>query len=204
LPAFRQAPAFFFMAEHPALDFLNTRPVLHGQAQEFLPDFSALLRWFAEAGLLDVRAVNELAARWGDRREAAVALARIREFRESLRTAVLAVEPGAALPRRFIAKLNEILQRHPLAVQLVVRSDHIQRQMHVAPRAPAHLLGILAHQVADLFAGDALHRIRKCEACVLHFCDTTKNGTRRWCSMQACGNRAKVAAYAARQRRARR
>jgi predicted RNA-binding Zn ribbon-like protein len=44
------------------------------------------------------------------------------------------------------------------------------------------------------------NRVRKCDQCVLHFHDISKKGTRRWCSMQLCGNRLKVAAYAARQR----
>ena len=37
-------------------------------------------------------------------------------------------------------------------------------------------------------------RIRQCQhpACVLWFYDTTRNGTRRWCSMATCGNRAKA------------
>src|SRR6516164_5368126 len=43
-------------------------------------------------------------------------------------------------------------------------------------------------------------RVRKCGQCVLHFLDTSKKGTRRWCSMQLCGNRLKVAAYALRKR----
>lgn len=40
-------------------------------------------------------------------------------------------------------------------------------------------------------------RIRKCAnpTCVLWFLDTTKNGSRRWCSMEACGNRAKTARF---------
>ena len=29
-------------------------------------------------------------------------------------------------------------------------------------------------------------------ACVLWFYDTTRNGTRRWCFMAICGNRAKA------------
>ncbi|MET9500779.1 CGNR zinc finger domain-containing protein [Streptomyces sp. NPDC006622] len=43
-------------------------------------------------------------------------------------------------------------------------------------------------------------RIRGCahEACVLHFFDTSRNGTRRWCSMAACGNRAKASRHYAR------
>jgi predicted RNA-binding Zn ribbon-like protein len=42
-----------------------------------------------------------------------------------------------------------------------------------------------------------LSRVKKCErdACVLYFYDTSKPGHRRWCSMSACGNRAKSAAF---------
>ncbi|MGW3415253.1 CGNR zinc finger domain-containing protein [Streptomyces sp. NPDC000888] len=44
-------------------------------------------------------------------------------------------------------------------------------------------------------------RIRGCahESCILHFFDTSRNGTRRWCSMAACGNRAKASRHYARQ-----
>ncbi|WP_232524336.1 CGNR zinc finger domain-containing protein [Nocardiopsis gilva] len=40
----------------------------------------------------------------------------------------------------------------------------------------------------------AADRIRRCEGdhCVLYFFDTSRNGTRRWCSMAVCGNRAKA------------
>ncbi|MFE5914272.1 CGNR zinc finger domain-containing protein [Streptomyces wedmorensis] len=43
-------------------------------------------------------------------------------------------------------------------------------------------------------------RIRACahEACILHFFDTSRNGTRRWCSMAICGNRAKASRHYAR------
>jgi len=34
----------------------------------------------------------------------------------------------------------------------------------------------------------------------LDFYDTSKKGTRRWCSMKMCGNRAKVAAWTERHR----
>jgi predicted RNA-binding Zn ribbon-like protein len=54
---------------------------------------------------------------------------------------------------------------------------------------------------AILFSAIDRSRVRKCDQCVLHFYDISKKGTRRWCSMQLCGNRLKVAAYAARRRR---
>lgn len=50
--------------------------------------------------------------------------------------------------------------------------------------------------------GSAPDRIRKCasQTCVLHFHDTSRNGTRRWCSMAVCGNRAKASRHYARTR----
>ncbi|MYV67193.1 hypothetical protein GT043_14890, partial [Streptomyces sp. SID2131] len=47
-------------------------------------------------------------------------------------------------------------------------------------------------------------RIRACahEACILHFFDTSRNGTRRWCSMAVCGNRAKASRHYARTKEA--
>ncbi|OEH91156.1 hypothetical protein BFG57_06810 [Bacillus solimangrovi] len=40
-------------------------------------------------------------------------------------------------------------------------------------------------------------RIRKCEnkKCILHFVDYSKNGKRRWCRMETCGNRHKAKTF---------
>ncbi|MDT0489803.1 CGNR zinc finger domain-containing protein [Streptomyces griseus] len=48
---------------------------------------------------------------------------------------------------------------------------------------------------------DRPDRIRACAngTCVLHFFDVSKNGTRRWCSMAGCGNRAKAQRHYARR-----
>jgi predicted RNA-binding Zn ribbon-like protein len=53
-----------------------------------------------------------------------------------------------------------------------------------------------ARALGDLLASHG-HRIRACEGqgCVLWFADTSRNATRRWCSMAACGNRAKARAH---------
>ena len=76
-------------------------------------------------------------------------------------------------------------------------------ELYFEPRQPEDLLTPLAHSAATLFAHVDRSRVRKCDQCVLYFHDTSKKGRRRWCSMQLCGNRRKVAAYAARQRRRR-
>jgi len=46
---------------------------------------------------------------------------------------------------------------------------------------------------------EASGRLRRCDAadCRMVFHDESRTGTRRWCSMQRCGNRAKVRAFRA-------
>jgi len=193
---------FFFLGEHPALDFLNTKPVLAGRETELLTDMDAVLRWFACAGLLDKVTVARLRSSRSSRSGAAGALKRIRSFRESLRAVVFSLESRERIPSRGLEQVNDLLKLYPITFQVVRSGSRFARQMQFFPRAPQDLLGILARLAAALFCDVEPGRIHKCTACVLHFRDTTKNGTRRWCSMQACGNRAKVAAYARRRRTA--
>jgi predicted RNA-binding Zn ribbon-like protein len=53
-----------------------------------------------------------------------------------------------------------------------------------------------------LLGGEAADRIRQCEGppCAVLFVDTSRKGQRRWCSMSACGNRAKAAGFRAREK----
>jgi predicted RNA-binding Zn ribbon-like protein len=60
--------------------------------------------------------------------------------------------------------------------------------------------GALGRILAEVSAGMAdgtWERVKACRAddCRFAFLDTAKNRSRAWCSMQSCGNRAKVAAY---------
>jgi predicted RNA-binding Zn ribbon-like protein len=55
-------------------------------------------------------------------------------------------------------------------------------------------LSVLAREAVDLFSSEERERIRECAAsdCALVFYDESRSNNRRWCSMQRCGNRAKV------------
>jgi predicted RNA-binding Zn ribbon-like protein len=55
-------------------------------------------------------------------------------------------------------------------------------------------LSVMARQAVELFSSEERERIRECAAsdCALVFYDESRSNNRRWCSMQRCGNRAKV------------
>lgn len=69
----------------------------------------------------------------------------------------------------------------------------------VAPTAAA-ALSTVARDAVDLFSSSLARRIRVCAAenCGLLLLDTSRPGQRRWCSMDLCGNRAKVKAHRSR------
>lgn len=191
---------FLFVGNHLALDFLNTRPVQNGEPTELLSDFSALLRWFQAAGLLSSRETANLQRELGESAAARRTLDAVRHFRERLRKEVLAWESGADVHRATAEDLNRLMAAHPMLSKLQATGKIPSMELWFEWRQPEDLFAPLAHSSAKLFAEADRNRVRKCGQCVLHFYDTSKKGTRHWCSMQLCGNRLKVAAYAARQR----
>jgi len=55
-------------------------------------------------------------------------------------------------------------------------------------------LSVLAREAVELFTPSERERIRVCDGdhCEIVFYDESRSNNRRWCSMQRCGNRAKV------------
>jgi predicted RNA-binding Zn ribbon-like protein len=194
---------FLFLGNQLALDFVNTRPVQKDEPMELLPDFVALLRWFRAAGLLSSAEAASLRRRWGESRRAKRVVESMRELRERLRKEILAWERGGAVHDSTIRELNRLMAEHPMRTRLRAGGKGPGTELYFETRRPEDLFAPLAHSAAALFVDADRKRVRKCDHCVLHFHDTSKKGTRRWCSMQSCGNRLKVAAYAARQRQLR-
>ncbi|MEU8197239.1 CGNR zinc finger domain-containing protein [Microbispora amethystogenes] len=70
-----------------------------------------------------------------------------------------------------------------------------------APAATGRqVVATVARDAIDLFTGPFAARVRECAAdgCPLVFVDTSRPGSRRWCSMERCGNRHKVRAHRSR------
>ncbi len=112
------------------------------------------------------------------------------------------MEAGGSFSAGFVQDLNRLLLQHPYVDQVIAGESGPERGKRFAPELPEEAFAPLADAIAGLLTDVAGSRIRKCRNCVLHFYDTSKKGTRLWCSMNLCGNRSKVAAYAGRKRAA--
>ncbi len=72
-----------------------------------------------------------------------------------------------------------------------------RRQAGSARLRVGQVLSTLARDAIDVFAAIDEGRIRACDAgdCRMVFHDESRTNNRRWCSMEHCGNRAKVRAH---------
>ena len=66
------------------------------------------------------------------------------------------------------------------------------------------ILWPVARSAGELLISDKLDRVRQCaddRGCGYLFVDTSRNRSRRWCSMESCGNRAKAHRHYQRQQK---
>ncbi|MFD9124479.1 CGNR zinc finger domain-containing protein [Kitasatospora sp. NPDC059571] len=168
-----------------ALDLLNTRwnPVA---PRDLLTDLDGYRIWLSSVGLADRCPADQ------------ASLAAVRTVRDAVAGLVLAGEQGRpAAPEA----LNEVLAHGRIRRTLGADGGPAEQVETDGPQWTAAWLA--ADNYLDLLRQGA-HRIRGCahEECILHFFDTSQNGRRRWCSMAACGNRAKAARHYRRTARA--
>ena len=191
---------FLFVGNRPILDFVNTNPVLAQGPVELLLDFEALVRWLIASGIVHSTKTKSLIRSWKKSPEAAEFHKDLIAFRERLRDAVLRMESGSGAPDEFVKDVNARLADYPPRAALRKRDGRLVMEMLLDPQRPADLWVVFIHGAAELLTEIETGRLRKCESCVLHFYDTSKKGSRRWCSMNICGNKVKVATYQRRKR----
>lgn len=196
------AAPFFFVANLRCLDFANTEPVLAGGRVDLVEGFSALLRWLREAGVLDRAAERRARQRWEGTAEAAATLTEARALRAAIRQAAERLASGRNPGAPLLGPVNRVLASRPAYARLVRDGEGYRTRLEPVSASALQLLVPVAESAAWLLEHGDPALVRRCEGpgCVLLFYDTTKNHSRRWCSMDACGSRAKAGAYYRRHR----
>jgi predicted RNA-binding Zn ribbon-like protein len=182
--------------EATCLDYANTRMNRgHAVPVERLGGWANLLDWIAGASLVSADAATELRA-WAGAHpdQAATLFTAAIALREVVYRVFHAVACGAPVMEADLAALNLALAEAPPRSRLArLEGAYAWRVEHASLTAPALLAPVL-WSAADLLVQAPHRRIRQCAnpQCLWLFIDASKNGTRRWCDMAACGNRAKA------------
>lgn len=158
--------------------------------------YAELLALGVTLGVLDAADVERLERCAVERPEAARAVARrALILRSGLRRLLKALADCQSLPAPELEALNQELALALSARRLIANGTGCR--MDWGDRGGDELDRVLWRVVsdaADLLCGKLHRRIGRCagERCDLLFVDRTGGSPRKWCSMDACGNRVKA------------
>lgn len=191
-----------FLGGHRAIDFINTTFCPEGERVEVIGNGAAFVDWLIRANLLTDTAAARLKRRLGVQGlDAAASEARaLRDWASSW------IERWSRDPDgdygTEVRRLNGLLHHGGYHRELVTEGNHLQLRECSNTDSGDDLLAAIATQIALLITSEAPTLVKSCAGpgCTLWFLDRTKGHRRAYCSASACGNRAKVAAFRARQK----
>jgi predicted RNA-binding Zn ribbon-like protein len=190
------------------LDFVRTlrnRGAGDNEIEE-LPDMAALTAWVRQFGptedgsgthrsMSERRNANaqrnerEQANERGDANELVDGVAR--ELREAVHRLIsVGMADGDLSTAR---REREVVNRAAAFPPPSPRLDDTGRLVWQADRPAQAVLSLIARDALDLVTSPLIHRVHECANpdCAALFLDASRPGTRRWCSMNTCGNQAK-------------
>jgi predicted RNA-binding Zn ribbon-like protein len=194
-----------FIADSPALDFLNSVATPVDVPVDWIEDGEGLTAWLEKAQLIPRADLDRICDR-APPGELNTVAAQARDLREWYRSFVRRYKgkPLTAALSRELEPLNHLLERDEKYGKVVAREEGEGLSLALKSlrrwRSPESLLQPIGEALANLLTQEDFTRIKACEGvgCTLLFADHTRGNTRRWCSMEICGNRAKQAAHRSR------
>jgi len=178
------------------LGFANTRYYRGSDPPtETLADLEALLAWCHSAALLSASGEKALNRLWHGDAARAAALDEAVTLRETIYRLFFCTAESRTPAAADLEALNRAFQAAPERIRVERAGPSFAWRIAPIkqPSVPA-LLAPVTWSAANLLTGPRLARVRHCANahCLWLFLDDSKSGTRRWCSMSACGNRAKA------------
>ncbi len=180
-----------------SLNFANTMD-WHTSSKpvENLETYADLVTWGLRAGILSPGKAEELKQAAVDHpQEADDMLKSAIQLREAIYHIFSYRYLGKVVPKADISLLTKMVCQANSHLSLVPKGESWCWQL------PSNMVGVnlilwpVARAAADLLTSEKVSLVRVCEddrGCGYLFVDETKNHSRRWCSMESCGNRAKA------------
>lgn len=187
------------------LDFANTWGNQSDPESDLLKGYEDLVAFACQTGMLAAEAAATFSRSASEAPEAALAaLSFARELRQSIYRVFSAWATECDAATEDVAGINSVLGVALSHRRLERRGGRFDWSWMDAGeddlRAP---LWPVVQSAADLLTSRELDRVRECDAdnCNWLFLDRSRGGSRRWCSMKSCGNRAKARRHYARRQK---
>ena len=180
----------------PVVDFVNTlSDRALAQPLERLATYGDLLHWCVREeifGSAERTRLERLAA--SHPRKAADALSRVRGLRELLFQMFSATTDGHVPASEALDEFTTLLAEAAKYRRLEPADGGLRWHWSRGDDELDWMLWPLAWSASELLGSEDLGRLKECaqDDCRWIFLDLSKNRSRRWCTMEECGNRAKA------------
>lgn len=185
------------------LDFANTWGNQADPGSDRLTDYEHLVAFARQTGRLTEEAAAGLSrAAAADAESAAAALSLGRALRQVIYRILSSRAGRRDVPPGDVEQINGVLGEALSHRRLERRDgDIVWSWIEDAGDLRAPIWPVM-ESAATLLTSDELDRVHECDAedCNWLFLDCSRSGTRRWCSMSSCGNRAKARRHYRRRR----
>ncbi len=188
---------------HPSLDFANT---VDSRRDRWGPDvllsYSDLLAWAQRTGVLDQGEVRRLARQAAFQpEEADAALSRAKRLREAIYDVFSALAGEHEVPGHALELLQDEYVKAQGTRYLALAKGAVAWTWAEAIDLDA-VVYRLAVETLDLLTGPKARRVKEClgRNCGWLFLDTSRNGSRRWCSDAVCGSLSRVTKHRSKAR----
>lgn len=187
---------------HPAVDFVNTPGGDRDTADEYPPSYVDLVRLFERLCLIEPTWADQLRALAAeDPADADRVLAAARRLRANVDEVLRAALAGREAPTDALdgirAAYVEAVRNAELHLVHAGESRAYEWTYADPPPVLSSILWPLALSIVELLRSDELEDLKCCDDCRWLFLDKSRNRSRRWCSMRACGAHAKMRRYRA-------
>lgn len=182
---------FELIGGNPVLDFVNT---IHdwtaAEPRDYVPTFPEALRFAEAAGVLAPAEARRLGAL-----PPGTELRRLRELRIRLERILRAVQADRTPTAEDLEQLADEAAEAARAARLRAEKGRLRRAIDADAAGVAAVRFRLVDAMIALLTSERLSRVSRCPSCGWFFVDTTKNRSRRWCSMAMCGSAVKARSY---------
>jgi predicted RNA-binding Zn ribbon-like protein len=179
------------------LDFANTVEFRSSDhAVDYVGSYADLVAWSVQAEIVDQTEAELLLAEAVRRPAAATAtFAWAMTVREAMYLAFAAVAAGRQPVASDLDTLNIALSAALSQAKVAVAPAGFAWTWERHEGALDQVLWPICRSALELLTSKDVHRVKDCGrhgGCGWLFVDASKNGSRRWCSMQVCGRQEKV------------
>lgn len=197
---------YMMVGERLCMDFINTvswRESLE-KRRDWFTSYEKMVDWSIHAGAITEQQANELLFKAKEKpSEAGEVLKQAIELREVMYRIFKSITQEAPIDPSDLEHFNKYVSHFYQRIKLTDEKDQFVFKFRLSEENLDMMLPPILQSAVDLLVSrNDLERVKQCEGdpCGWLFYDTSRNKSRRWCSMADCGNRAKARRFYQKER----